>query len=56
MLKFFRNIRRSLLSDNKTGKYLKYSIGEMKIWKEQWLRNIVTLRGRPRFEINRLPS
>jgi hypothetical protein len=29
MLKFFRNIRRSLLSDNKTGKYLKYAIGEV---------------------------
>ena len=29
MLKFFRTIRRTLLSDNKTGKYLKYAIGEV---------------------------
>jgi hypothetical protein len=29
MLKFFRNIRRTLLSDNKKGKYLKYAIGEV---------------------------
>jgi hypothetical protein len=29
MLKFFRNIRRTLLSDNKTGKYFKYAIGEV---------------------------
>ena len=29
MLKIFRNIRRKLLSENKTGKYLKYAIGEI---------------------------
>ena len=29
MLKFFRNIRRDQLSENKTGKYLKYAIGEI---------------------------
>ncbi len=29
MIKFFRNIRRKLLSENKTGKYLKYAIGEI---------------------------
>ena len=29
MLKFFRNIRRTLLADNKTGKYFKYAIGEV---------------------------
>lgn len=29
MIKFFRNIRRSLLNDGKTGKYLKYAIGEI---------------------------
>ncbi len=29
MIKFFRNIRRDLLSENKTGKYLKYAIGEI---------------------------
>ncbi|MDH7914447.1 DUF6090 family protein [Winogradskyella sp. SYSU M77433] len=29
MLKFFRNIRKSLLNEGKTGKYLKYAIGEI---------------------------
>jgi hypothetical protein len=29
MLKFFRNLRRSLLFDKKKGKYLKYAIGEV---------------------------
>ncbi len=29
MIKFFRKIRRNLLSDGKTGKYLKYAIGEI---------------------------
>jgi hypothetical protein len=29
MLHFFRNIRRSLLSNNNTGKYFKYAIGEV---------------------------
>ncbi len=29
MIKFFRNIRRNLLSEGKTGKYLKYAIGEI---------------------------
>ena len=29
MLKFFRNVRGSLLSDNQTGRYLKYAIGEV---------------------------
>lgn len=29
MIKFFRHIRRQLLSDNKTGKYLKYAFGEI---------------------------
>ena len=29
MIKFFRNIRRNLMSENKTGKYLKYAIGEV---------------------------
>jgi len=29
MLKFFRKIRKDLLSDGKTGKYLKYAIGEI---------------------------
>lgn len=29
MLKIFRNIRRKLLSENKTGKYFKYAIGEI---------------------------
>ncbi len=29
MIKFFRNIRRSLINQNKTGKYLKYAIGEI---------------------------
>lgn len=29
MLKFFRTIRRNLLADGKTGKYLKYAIGEI---------------------------
>ena len=29
MLKIFRNIRKQLLSDNKTGKYIKYAIGEI---------------------------
>ena len=29
MLKFFRNIRQNLLSDGKTGKYLKYALGEI---------------------------
>ncbi|MFY0594729.1 DUF6090 family protein [Roseivirga sp.] len=29
MIKFFRKIRRNLLSEGKTGKYLKYAIGEI---------------------------
>ncbi|WP_127020500.1 DUF6090 family protein [Flagellimonas beolgyonensis] len=29
MLKFFRKIRRDLLSEGKTGKYLKYAVGEI---------------------------
>jgi len=29
MLKFFRNIRQNLLTEGKTGKYLKYAIGEI---------------------------
>ena len=29
MLKFFGNIRKSLLNEGKTGKYLKYAIGEI---------------------------
>ena len=29
MLKFFRQIRQNLLSKSKTGKYLKYAIGEI---------------------------
>ena len=29
MIKFFRKIRQSLLSEGKTGKYLKYAIGEI---------------------------
>ncbi len=29
MIKFFRKIRKNLLSDNKTGKYFKYAIGEI---------------------------
>ena len=29
MIKFFRNIRQNLLMENKTGKYLKYAIGEI---------------------------
>ena len=29
MIKFFRNIRKNLLSQGKTGKYLKYAIGEI---------------------------
>ena len=29
MIKFFRHIRQNLISENKTGKYLKYAIGEI---------------------------
>ena len=29
MIKFFRNIRQSLVMENKTGRYLKYAIGEI---------------------------
>ena len=29
MIKFFRNIRKNLLSEGKTGKYLKYALGEI---------------------------
>ena len=29
MIKFFRNIRKRLLSEGKTGKYFKYAIGEI---------------------------
>ncbi|MCA0154269.1 hypothetical protein [Winogradskyella vincentii] len=29
MIKFFRNIRKQLLTENKTGKYFKYAIGEI---------------------------
>ena len=29
MIKFFRTIRKDLISENKTGKYLKYAIGEI---------------------------
>ena len=29
MIKLFRNIRKSLLLENKTSKYLKYAIGEI---------------------------
>ncbi len=29
MIKFFRKIRQQLLTENKTGKYFKYAIGEI---------------------------
>ena len=29
MIKFFRKIRYNLMSENKTGKYLKYALGEI---------------------------
>ncbi|SDR91009.1 hypothetical protein SAMN04515667_0968 [Formosa sp. Hel1_31_208] len=29
MIKFFRNIRQNLIMENKTGKYLKYAVGEI---------------------------
>jgi hypothetical protein len=29
MIKFFRKIRQNLLSESKTGKYIKYAIGEI---------------------------
>jgi len=29
MIKFFRQIRKTLISENKTGKYFKYAIGEI---------------------------
>ena len=29
MIKFFRTIRQNLLMENKTGKYLKYALGEI---------------------------
>ena len=29
MIKFFRNIRQQLLGEGKTGKYLKYALGEI---------------------------
>jgi len=29
MIKFFRHIRQNLVVENKTGKYLKYAIGEI---------------------------
>ena len=29
MIKFFRHIRKDLMEKNKTGKYLKYAIGEI---------------------------
>jgi hypothetical protein len=29
MIKFFRRIRYTLMSENKTGKYFKYAIGEI---------------------------
>ena len=29
MIKFFRKIRQNLLMENKTGRYLKYAIGEI---------------------------
>ena len=29
MIKFFRHIRKSMLMENKTGKYFKYAIGEI---------------------------
>jgi len=29
MIKLFRNIRQNLIMENKTGKYLKYAIGEI---------------------------
>ena len=29
MIKFFRHIRQQLLGEGKTGKYLKYAIGEI---------------------------
>ena len=29
MIKFFRQIRQNLIMENKTGKYLKYAIGEI---------------------------
>ncbi|MFT4661024.1 MAG: hypothetical protein ACI8XB_001295 [Patiriisocius sp.] len=29
MIKFFRHIRKSILTENKTGKYFKYAIGEI---------------------------
>ena len=29
MIKFFRQIRYNLMSENKTGKYIKYALGEI---------------------------
>ena len=29
MIKFFRHIRQNLIMENKTGKYLKYAVGEI---------------------------
>ena len=29
MIKFFRHIRKRILTENKTGRYLKYAIGEI---------------------------
>jgi len=29
MIKFFKHIRKNLMEQNKTGKYLKYAIGEI---------------------------
>lgn len=53
MIKFFRNIRKSLLSEGKTGKYFKYAIGEIILvvigilialsinnWNEERIQNI----------------
>ena len=48
MIKFFRKIRQSLLSEGKTGKYLKYAVGEIvlvaigiliALWVNDWNEN-----------------
>ena len=64
MIKFFRNIRQNLLSENKTGKYFKYAFGEIILvvigilialsinnWNEQRKERIQEKRFLKRFEV-----
>ena len=60
MIKFFRHIRQQLVMENKTGKYLKYAIGEIVLvvigillalqinnWNSQRLKKLIAIETNP---------